>query len=863
MLLVAMVAVTAGSFAPAQDEPPPPDQPPAGDQATPPADENDPGSVTLPKLEDLPPPTLEDLLNGPGRDWVVLLDGKVIVSEPIIPRPNTLEQLETMSKAMEKERRGKTGDALERFKKELDDLKYVNVILPGPPAREFRVPRTKVSKIIHHEDHVIAKIDSLLAEKNIETANELLVRFERQWPDWPGIKDRRYLLIFDDASARMDNGDPESALVLLEELHTQLQEGDAMKKVEYPGLDDLAGRAVEALVNQASQDNDPSRGRHFLMRLTTISPGNPVIERLAGNYIAQANELMNQSKAATQAGKHAEAATLADKAVEMWPPLVALKAPQKAAFERYQRLRVGVTRLNGSPKATPFDAEAEVRGRKISENRLFEVDDFRGGIPHYRTSYLDEWEPFDLGKRMRFTLTQTRQPWEAQPPLDAVIVASLLQQQFDPQSPTYDERLSSVVGSVTVESPLEFSLTFKRVPPRIEPVLRTATSGASMTSVTSADGGETQNLPTGGFPIAESTATDVVYRRLRPEPDGLPQYHLAEVVEHKYSSHEKAFQGLLQGEVWMLPDLPDWIVRRAQADRKLEKDFFIQKYAVPTTHILQFNPKSRALGFRELRRALLHAVDRDKLLDEIVLRDTQVRADETELATLKKESSSDSDRIQSLEKRIRDHRQASHGRVVNTPFPSFSYANSPQLIQQGFDLSASVAMAIAVAKQMGGQIPPLRMAVPPEPVPQAVAAKLVRAWSRVGIDVVLVEAGTQDAAGWDIAYRTQQIEEPVVELWPFLTVQDRASVEDLVPFPDWMKQELIALDRMSDWNRAVELVQTLHRHLWADVRFIPLWELDGYLIYRKQVRGVPTEPLHCYEQLDRWSLEAWYATQTP
>jgi hypothetical protein len=47
------------------------------------------------------------------------------------------------------------------------------------------------------------------------------------------------------------------------------------------------------------------------------------------------------------------------------------------------------------------------------------------------------------------------------------------------------------------------------------------------------------------------------------------------------------------------------------------------------------------------------------------------------------------------------------------------------------------------------------------------------------------------------------------------------------------------------------------------VRFIPLWELDGYLIYRKQVRGVPTEPLHCYEQLDRWSLEAWYATQTP
>ena len=46
------------------------------------------------------------------------------------------------------------------------------------------------------------------------------------------------------------------------------------------------------------------------------------------------------------------------------------------------------------------------------------------------------------------------------------------------------------------------------------------------------------------------------------------------------------------------------------------------------------------------------------------------------------------------------------------------------------------------------------------------------------------------------------------------------------------------------------------------MRYLPLWELDGYMIYRKQVRGVPTEPLHCYEQIDRWNVEAWYATDT-
>jgi hypothetical protein len=172
-------------------------------------------------------------------------------------------------------------------------------------------------------------------------------------------------------------------------------------------------------------------------------------------------------------------------------------------------------------------------------------------------------------------------------------------------------------------------------------------------------------------------------------------------------------------------------------------------------------------------------------------------------------------------------------------------------------------MSIAVTNQMGGQIPPLRLAVPPEPIPQAIVPKLLTAWRRVGIEVVPVEAGSADAAGWDIAYRTVQIIEPIVEIWPFLTVQDRAAIEDLTPFPDWLKQELIALERTADWNHATELIQTLHRHLWADVRMIPLWEVEGYMIYRKQLRGVPTDPLHCYEQIDRWNLEAWYATETP
>jgi hypothetical protein len=612
-----------------------------------------------------------------------------------------------------------------------------------------------------------------------------------------------------------------------------------------------------------------------------------MFESLAAEYVAKANDLMNQAKTLGQTGKHAEATTMAEQSVGMWPRAVELKAPYKLLAERYQRLRVGVVRLPGTPKATPFDGDAEIRGRRLSENRLFEIDDFQGGIPHYRTSYLDEWEPFDLGRRMRFTLTQTRQPWESQPPLGAAALTAGLTDQIDPASPNYDERLAAYVSTVEFESPFEFSLTFRRVPTRIEPILRNATGvgfhpklssedlppeaaapqqaapGNPLKPVSYNEEGESADFSLmGGFPVASMSDSEVVYRRLRMEPEGLAHYHVAEVIERLYPNHERATRGLLRGDVWMLPDLPDWIIRRLQSDKQVEKDFFIQSYAVPTTHVLQFNPKSRPLEFRELRRALLQSIDRDTLLIDVVLRDADLRREINEHQKLLKENPTD-DRVKALELSIRDRRAASHGKVVNTPFPSFSYANSPQLLKQDYDLSAALAMTIAASSQMNGEIPPLRFAVPPEPVAGEVVKKLIAIWKRIGIEVVPVEAGSADAAGWDIAYRTLQMDEPIVELWPFLTVQPHADVADLKPFPDWLKQELIGLDRTSDWNGAVELVQTLHRHIWADVRCIPLWETTGYMVYRKQLRGIPPEPLHCYEQLDRWSLEAWYATETP
>ena len=51
--------------------------------------------------------------------------------------------------------------------------------------------------------------------------------------------------------------------------------------------------------------------------------------------------------------------------------------------------------------------------------------------------------------------------------------------------------------------------------------------------------------------------------------------------------------------------------------------------------------------------------------------------------------------------------------------------------------------------------------------------------------------------------------------------------------PTWLRHALLELDRAPDWKTAEQLLQKLHRQLWAEVYLLPLWELDDHLAFRR------------------------------
>src|SRR5207248_1124241 len=103
------------------------------------------------------------------------------------------------------------------------------------------------------------------------------------------------------------------------------------------------------------------------------------------------------------------------------------------------------------------------------------------------------------------------------------------------------------------------------------------------------------------------------------------------------------------------------------------------------------------------------------------------------------------------------------------------------------------------------------------------------------IRVELVAAG--ESTKWDMAYRTLRMAEPLVDLAPFLTVDSSARLESERHLTDWLRHELLELENAPSWKSAVSRLQQLQGQLYAEVEYIPLWEVGDSLVLRKNVHG--------------------------
>lgn len=808
--LAIVVLQMAASMLTAQEKAKPGEQAPAETpESTAEGEAADPAEE-LPLLDEMQLPTFEEFLEPTRRDWVILKDGRVLVVEPVYPRPNTLAQIQA-------ERDAIIADSSRRYSEEgkqrLTELTTVGIFLPDEEgSREFRIKTEDVQEVRHHEDLMLLRADQLVEEGDTRRAFELLFIVSRIDPVWPGLDERQLRLLVADASRWIDEGQGERALSLIGALYE--------RNPVPPETESLLGRAAATLIGSAIDEERYREARFELNRVRQLDKDHPAIASWTHRLIEQAKALQGEAERASTAGDEALAATLIDKAAWAWPSLAGLKPAHARLTSRYQRLRVGVSRLAGD-KPLVLPTVADERVARLTTGDLFEMEGF-DVVPAYRSVYFDRWEPTDLGRRARFELRPSLPDWSARPALTASDVIGLLSDRMHAENPKFDARFADLVNSLQPSGPFAFEVVFNRIPLRAEAAL-TAARSTSRSSAAAAEVSLASSLFQ-RFVETDRTPDRVVFQRAHaPAADAPP--HLAEVVEILFPSYEQAAQAFDRGEIRMLADVPIWDVPRLQDDKR----FVVTKLALPATHVLQFHPESEPFKTAELRRAIAVSTDAAKLLPLVAGSGAQENA-----------------------------------RLVTAPYPSKHVGYNPLVEPRPTDLSLALALTLAAERRFEGNIPEIVFIAPAEAPDRQAAESLAATWKRVGLPIrlrTIDELGPSEK--WDIAYRELAIADPIASLASFITLDPAVHVASLADLPDWLRQRLLDLERAGDAATAQAILIDLHRQLHADVRCVPLFEVDRFVATRGAIRGMHERPVAIYQSAERWVLPAEYPEAAP
>lgn len=768
------------------------------------------GEERLKKFDEMELPSMASLLQDAPIDWVRLKNDDVIVCEPVTPRPDPVAKREEQIAEWQKKKRPADPEGLAKYREERQKLNTILIVLPNSEDPEYLLPTKEIEQVVHFEDLVLQRTDKLIEAEDQRNAYTLLQFLERREPEWPGLEKRKLDLLFMEAQTQKKNKQFEAAMVYLEQLHAQ--------DSKYEKLSEALGEVTDELMTASVKESDYRRSRHYLGRLRRVEPNHPTADKWQQELQDRTLAVLNRAKTATTAGKHDEAAAILEEAVNIWPGTPGLSTAYTTGLRRWQRLHVAVRQLPGATPSFPFPTRADLRIRKLTEMPFFEVNRMVEE-PRYRTRFFEQWVPTDLGRRIEFNLRSTKGSWESRELVTAPRLAMALESRLDPAGSQYDERLADFISEISVQTPYHFSVQLNRVPLRIESLFRFPLEPTEFQLKEAGDAKQAAQLYD-RFLEHDRAADRVSYRRATPQEDGLRTdfYRIAEITEHAYESENQAVRDMLRGKIDMLARVRlDLVKPIADSER-----FFVIKYGLPCTHVLTFNLNKKTMRNRELRRALAYGVDRPTLLREEMLRGADSK----------------------------------HGRLTTAPFATTNYAYNHDIKQRDHDLTHAVALRLASRKQFGGKVPELKMVCDPDPLMISAASKMIATWKRAGWIVHLVTEGEikHNSEDWDIAYRTLKMEEPLTELWPFITMENRARIASLNKFPDWLRQEFLQLDNAGDWQAARNRLRRLHRLLWAEVLYVPLWEIDEYTIFQKNIEGNRSAPIHAYQDVERWTI---------
>jgi tetratricopeptide (TPR) repeat protein len=714
----------------------------------------------------------------------------------------------------------------------------LTVELLSRPGESFEVPWENIESIHFYEQALLEEAQRLTTAGKYDEAFDYYAKLAANYPSYPGVNDAVNDYLRRNALSLYQAQNLDRALAVLASLYDRAPNSQGLASA----VDAVCGRVIDQHLRE--QDYAAARAVLDMWRNQFRKLNSPTIAAWEQRFSTAAQREIVEGRKLMADGQYVAARKRIGKARDIWPDSPEARDLLAEIQRRNPSISVGVFEASPLHAVRRLDDWASLRASRLTQPTLSELLDFssEGGI--YGSPY-GKWVPDDSGLRLSLKLNLTTTTDAGRRPT-ADVLARFLLGMADAGRPEYRADFASRFAGVSVEGNEWIHIDWSRPHVRPEALLQVA--------IVSPD---TEQAPTGDSKLS-SPATWAVsqYSSVTGEAgsmtfSAIPQatgkeppstgnsplpttsVPLPTIVEQVMPDDDAAVAALLHGEIDVLDRVPPWQLERVRAAQGIH----VGPYRLPTVHVLVPNMKRPLIASREFRRALCYGIQRDRVVQEVLLGGTKVPGFD----------------------------------VLSGPFPTglsvsdpLRYAYNNQLVPRPFEprlaaVLANVGWSEAQDPDHKGNVeskdmPELVLAYPADPVARVACQTIKLQLSRAQIPVRLVEFTAdelqQGKVDCDLRYAELAVWEPVVDARTLLGPSGLADDVANSYLPAALRQ----LDEATNWKDVRAKLSEIHEIANHDLPLIPLWQTVNYFAYRTDVRGIGDSPVALYQNVEHWEL---------
>ncbi len=677
-------------------------------------------------------------------------------------------------------------------------------------AKEGNLP-----KVIFFEQFILHEADQLVMQGKTDAAFEYIDFLLKKYPNTAGLEQLLQAYLYTDAGLQFRAQRYDEALAILEELYSQ--------NPEYRSTAQVLGTVADKVIEGNVGGQNYTAARKLIARIdqqyreqqqAVVTKWQQQLTQMAAAKRDEARRFLDaeQSRAARDASQQM---------MDIWPAIEGAAELFAEISRRYPLMVVGVTQPALSDDPRRIDNWAARRTGRLTERLLFEFIGYGPEGGQYACP-LGTLETSEDG--LQLTLRLRRSGTGSDPTsINGYDISRRLLASADPSSAEYQPAWSQLMAGVRVQDVMEVQIDLRRphvLPPalmqmRLEPAPGVAADQAGF----------------GPYVLQERTETETRFIRNARFTAGTTAQR-TEIEERYFADPRDAVEALRRGEIDALDRIPAHQTERLQSDASL----FVGQYELPTVHLLVPNTKNSHLANRTFRRALVYGINREAILNAIVLRGVS----------------------------------AAGSRVVSGPFPAgdgqneaLAYAYDETILPRPYDPQLAFTLIqlaeqelAAVAEKKGEKPPPRPTFVLGHPADDTIRAAcdaIVKQLEPIGIQCTLKELPsgvTADPSGeCDLLYVEAAMWEPAVDARRLLAADGIVKSED-----PYVGLALRQLDVAKNWRDARLRLHELHRMTHSEVTVIPLWQTVNHFAARTTLRGVASRPVAFYQDVEQWQV---------